>query len=139
MTITLIIVLLCAFVALGYGVLTSRAVLASSAGNERMREISGAVQEGAAAYLNRQYTTIGIVGVVVAIILGLLLGFWVALGFVLGAALSGAAGYIGMNISVRSNVRVADAAQRGLAEGLSVAFKAGAVTGMLVAGLALLA
>ncbi len=139
MTITLIIVLLCGFVALGYGVLTSRAVLASSAGNERMREISGAVQEGAAAYLNRQYTTIGIVGVVVAIILGLLLGFWVALGFVLGAALSGAAGYIGMNISVRSNVRVADAAQRGLAEGLSVAFKAGAVTGMLVAGLALLA
>jgi K(+)-stimulated pyrophosphate-energized sodium pump len=136
---TLILVLLCGIVAVGYGVRTSQAVLALSAGSERMRAISGAIQEGAAAYLNRQYTTIGIVGVIVAVILGILLGIWVAVGFIIGAALSGAAGFIGMNISVRANVRVADASQRGLAEGLDVAFKSGAITGMLVAGLALIA
>jgi K(+)-stimulated pyrophosphate-energized sodium pump len=125
--------------ALVYGAYTSRAILNASSGNDRMRQISSAVQEGAAAYLNRQYRTIAMVGIAVAILLIFLFSWQVALGFLVGAALSGAAGYIGMNISVRSNVRVADAAQRGLSQGLDVAFKAGAVTGMLVAGLALLA
>ncbi|MFZ1413847.1 MAG: sodium-translocating pyrophosphatase [Defluviicoccus sp.] len=132
-------VILCGLLALAYGIYASRSVLSAGAGTPRMQEISGAVQEGAAAYLNRQYTTIGIAGIVVAIILFIVLGWKVALGFVIGAVLSGSAGYIGMNISVRSNVRVAHAAQSGLAQGLELAFKAGAVTGMLVAGLALLA
>jgi K(+)-stimulated pyrophosphate-energized sodium pump len=134
-----ILVIVCGLLALGYGVYASRAVLGASAGTARMQEISAAVQEGAAAYLNRQYMTIGIVGIVVAIILWILMGWKVALGYAIGSILSGAAGYIGMNVSVRANVRVADAARQGLAQGLSVAFKAGAVTGMLVAGLALLA
>jgi len=134
-----IFVVVCGILALAYGIYASRSVLAASAGTERMQQISGAVQEGAAAYLNRQYTTIGIVGIVVAVILLIAMDWTVSLGFAIGAVLSGAAGYIGMNISVRSNVRVADAARRGLGEGLEVAFKAGAVTGMLVAGLALLA
>jgi len=132
-------VVLCCLLALGYGVYASRSVLSASAGTERMQQISGAVQEGAAAYLNRQYRTIGIVGIAVTFILLFVLGWKVAFGFLIGAILSGAAGYIGMNISVRANVRVADAARRSLGSGLSVAFKAGAVTGMLVAGLALLA
>ena len=139
MTATYWLVLVCGFVALGYGLYASRAVLTASAGTERMQQISAAVQEGAAAYLNRQYTTIGIVGIIVAIILLIAFDIWTAIGFLIGAALSGAAGYIGMNVSVRANVRVAEASRVGLAEGLGVSFKAGAVTGMLVAGLALLA
>ncbi len=122
-----------------YGFVTSRQVLGASAGNAKMQEIAGAIQEGAQAYLNRQYTTIGMVGVVAAIIVGIALGVIPAVGFVIGAVLSGVAGYIGMNISVRSNVRTAAAAEQGLQQGLTIAFRAGAITGMLVAGLALLA
>ncbi len=122
-----------------YGFVTSRQVLASGAGNARMQEIAAAIQEGAQAYLKRQYTTIAIVGVVVAVIVGVFLGAIPAIGFVIGAILSGVAGFIGMNISVRSNVRTAAAAQSGLQQGLTLAFRAGAITGMLVAGLALLA
>ncbi|MEL7189446.1 MAG: sodium-translocating pyrophosphatase [Pseudomonadota bacterium] len=125
--------------AIVYGFVTSRQVLGASAGNAKMQEIAGAIQEGAQAYLNRQYTTIGIVGVVAAVVVGLFLGVIPAVGFVIGAVLSGVAGYIGMNISVRSNVRTAAAAETGLQEGLTIAFRAGAITGMLVAGLALLA
>ena len=125
--------------AIVYGIVTSRQVLGASAGNEKMQEIAAAIQEGAQAYLNRQYTAIGIVGVVVAVLVGVFLGAIPAVGFVIGAVLSGVAGYIGMNISVRSNVRTAQAASEGLQQGLTIAFRAGAITGMLVAGLALLA
>ena len=132
------LIIACGLLALFYGLVTSKQVLAADAGTTRMQEISAAVQEGARAYLNRQYTTIGIVGVVILIILGLTLGLHVAIGFIIGAVLSAAAGYIGMNVSVRANVRTAQAAKRGLSAGLDLAFKAGAVTGLLVVGLGLL-
>ncbi len=131
--------LVCGCVALIYGVYAGRSVLAADAGSERMQEISGAVQEGATAYLNRQYLTIAVVGVVIFAVLWGLLSLLVAIGFLIGAVLSGAAGFIGMNVSVRANVRTAAGAAKGLKEGLEISFKAGAVTGLLVVGLALLA
>jgi len=133
-----LVIIACGVLALIYGLITSRQVLAADAGSARMQEIAGAIQEGASAYLNRQYTTIAIVGVVILVILGVTLGVLTAIGFLIGAALSAAAGYIGMNVSVRANVRTAQASRQGLAAGLDVAFKAGAVTGMLVVGLGLL-
>ncbi|MGJ0392398.1 MAG: sodium-translocating pyrophosphatase [Methylocystis sp.] len=123
---------------IAYGVKTSQELIAADPGSQRMQEISGAVAEGAQAYLNRQYKTIGYVGAAIFVLLVILLGWPVAFGFAIGAALSGATGYIGMNVSVRANVRTAQAATKSLAGGLDIAFKAGAVTGLLVAGLALL-
>ncbi len=133
-----VIALVCALAAIVYGAVTSRSLLALSPGNERMRSISAAVQEGASAYLNRQYTTIAGVGVVLFIVLIPLQNIRVAIGFAVGGLLSAAAGYVGMNVSVRSNARVAEAARGGVSKALDVAFRGGAVTGMLVVGLALI-
>ncbi|MFL2543984.1 MAG: sodium-translocating pyrophosphatase [Alphaproteobacteria bacterium] len=138
MTTMQIFILLCALSAVLYGIVTSRQILSLSTGNEKMTSIASAIQEGARAYLNRQYLTIGIVGIVIFVLIWLVFGLSSGLGFLIGAIFSGAAGYVGMNISVRSNVRTTQAASSSLAEGLSVSFKAGAVTGMLVAGFALL-
>jgi K(+)-stimulated pyrophosphate-energized sodium pump len=134
----LMLVIACGVIAVFYGIIASRSILAASAGTERMQEIAGAIQEGASAYLNRQYRTIAMVGVVVAVVLFYFLGSQAAIGFLIGAILSGAAGYVGMLISVRANVRTTEASRQGLAQGLSIAFRSGAVTGMLVAGFALL-
>jgi len=133
-----IVALVCAGAAVVYGLSTSRWLLKKSPGNERMQEISNAVQEGAQAYLKRQYQIIGVIAVVLAVVLGLAIDVVTAVGFVIGGLFSAAAGFIGMNVSVRANARVAEVARGGVAGGLEVAFKGGAVTGMLVAGLALL-
>ena len=136
-TFGLLFALACAACAIFYGVKSSKDILALPAGDDRMQEIAGAIQEGASAYLKRQYTTIAIVGVLLFLVLWVALGFGTAFGFALGAALSGAAGFIGMNVSVRANVRTTEAAKNGLSAALDVAFKGGAITGFLVVGLAL--
>ncbi len=131
-------IIACGALSVVYGIWAANSVMSADAGNERMQEIASAIQEGATAYLTRQYTTIAIVGVVIFVLVLILLSFPVAIGFLIGAAVSGVAGFIGMLVSVRANVRTTQAASLSLASGLAIAFRAGAVTGMLVAGLALL-
>ncbi len=135
---TLYFIIGAGLLAIMYGYIVGKQILASSPGNSKMQEIAAAIQEGARAYLNRQYKTIAIVGIVIFFIIIFALGIWVGLGFLLGSLLSGLAGYVGMLISVQANVRTAEASRKGLAAGLNIGFKSGAVTGMLVAGLALL-
>ena len=135
---SIIFALVASVIALLYGAYLINSILKKSAGNDKMKEIAAAIQAGAKAYLNRQYRTIAMIAIVLFIVLWIALGITIALGFIVGAVLSALAGYIGMNVSVRTNVRTAEAARHGLAPALSLAFKGGSVTGLLVVGLALL-
>ena len=132
------LIILAGIIDILYGYIVGKQIMLSSPGNKKMQEIANAIQVGARAYLNRQYRTIAIVGFIILIIITYALGLWVGLGYFIGAFLSGAAGYVGMLVSVQANVRTAEASRNGLAAGLNIGFKSGAVTGMLVAGLALL-